>query len=188
MTAPITAHDFISTALAPRMRFIRRFILLCSIFALIGLSIIFARYEYPTHGWKSITIIPGIALYLAPAFAILCIPARTSRGSFLQLLGLPVPLLIAGLLCGGCWNSRPTPYEATGLCLLAIYACYAAMIFLYLPGWLLHQLLTFIENRRLQKPSFSEITHNQADRGGVSGKTLERKAKDACQETFEVLK
>ena len=89
--------------------------------------------------------ISSFAMIEVPAFAILLIPTRSSRGSLFQLIGLTLPLLIAVSSCALCGVD---PDVAWG------YGAFLAMLslggglFFYLPGLLLHIVLTFISKYR----------------------------------------
>lgn len=142
----------------PRMRFIQRFIIVCAVLTLAGLHVGYIR-EYLLRS-ETLPAVRAVVSYLysfgsiflailGPVFGSLCYPARTSRGSFLQLLGLVIPLLLTIWSCGSCWGDGSMDMLGYGIGM--VWISLVGMSCWYLPLWLLHLLLTFVESRRRSK-------------------------------------
>lgn len=129
----------------PRGRFVRRFLLVCALFSIAGLLVFAIRKVYPEEGLPSLLFVPALAMWAVPLYIPLLSPARSSRGSLLQLLGLLFPLLQAIWACSICWSkSADSLAYGMGFAWIALLAAF----WCYLPIWLLHALLGFIEKRR----------------------------------------
>lgn len=139
---------------APRRRFINRFLLITGLLTLLGNSIYYFRlvsaHAEPdinifTHILYLIVGVLNVAMVEATAFVFLLLPARTGRSTLLQLIGLVLPLLVAIAACAlsGTETELGWGYGAF-LCLLSLYGTF----FFHLPGWLLHLVLTFINKHR----------------------------------------
>lgn len=89
----------------------------------------------------------GFIPFMAVVFGLLCISARTSRGSLLQLIALLLPLLFTICACGMCWGTSSYDYRQ-GYVMLIGWVSMLGVMYFYLPLWLLHLLLSFIEKRR----------------------------------------
>lgn len=125
--------------IAPRRRFIQRFLIVCGGFCLLGILIHCAIYGI---NWPNI----AQTLFLgAISFGVLYIPGRTRRGTFLQLLCLLTPFFITLAAVYGCWF-RPMRniYDGCdlffGMCLFSLFG----IMFLYIPLYILHLLIKLI--------------------------------------------
>lgn len=142
---------------APRRRFILRFLRITALLTLLGNSIYYIRlvlaHVEPDSGifFLLIGLILGllnIGMIEAIAFVFPLLPARTGRSSLLQLIGLVLPLLVAIAACAlsGAETHLGWGYGAF-ICLLSLYGG----LFFHLPLWLLHITMSFIEKYR-RKP------------------------------------
>lgn len=130
----------------PRTRLVRRFIITCSLLSAFGLMVAFVRYYYPDGGWSALLSLLGFYPFMGAVFGPLCVPARTSRGSFLQLIGLLLPLLFTLWACGMCWGVPSYEYRL-GYAMFLGWVSMLGVVYFYLPLWLLHLLLSYIERK-----------------------------------------
>ena len=137
-----------------RRRFIKYFLAITGALTLLGNLIAIIRcawYSNAPDGTFFQNVIgffmsiSSFAMIEVPAFAILLIPARTSRGSLFQLVGLTLPLLIAISSCAFCWVD---PDVAWGYGAFLAMLILSGGLFFYLPGFLLHITLTLISKYR----------------------------------------
>ena len=138
----------------PRRRFIKWFLAITGLITLLGNVIFYYSCEAaaPEPVTNILLWIAGLFMCLgtlgmfeAPVFALLTIPARTSRGSLFQLIGLILPLLVA---ISSCALSDVDTTVAWGYGAFMFMLCGGGMLFFYLPGCLLHFGLTFISKNR----------------------------------------
>jgi len=139
---------------APRRRFVLRFLLITGLLVLLGNFIYCTRLVLadakPDINIFTLTtyIISGVsqlAMLEATAFVFLLVPARTARGSLLQLIGLVLPLLVAVAACAfsGAETDLGWGYGAF-ICLLSL----GGVLYFHLPGFLLHVALILIHKYR----------------------------------------
>lgn len=134
---------------APRRRFELIFLAICATFTQIGLTIAFARCVL-CIGESWLTMAPFLLIPYLPT-AILCIPARTRRGTLLQLLGLLCPLLIALISCTLCWG-QPHSYGYGMAFVMAVgIPAIFGPLYVFLPVWILHLILCIMDKRRYNK-------------------------------------
>lgn len=119
----------------------------CSTLSVLGMLVAYVRYYYPEDGWVALPGMLGFIPFMAVVFGLLCISARTSRGSLLQLIALLLPLLFTICACGMCWGTSSYDYRQ-GYVMLIGWVSMLGVMYFYLPLWLLHLLLSFIEKRR----------------------------------------
>lgn len=142
---------------APRRRFILRFLLITALLTLLGNSIYYIRcvlaHVETYSGIFSLMIdlilgLLNIGMIEAIAFVFPLLPARTRRSSLMQLIGLALPLLVAIAACAlsGAETDLGWGYGAF-ICLLSL----GGGLFFHLPLWLLHLIISFIEKFR-RKP------------------------------------
>lgn len=137
---------------AARERFIKRFLAVTGLLTLLGNLIFTTRCSFSASSadlnifLRIAGIFMGLGSYAmveTPVFAILLIPSRNSRSSLLRLVALILPLSVAIAACGLCGAETHLGWGyGAFICMLSIYG----MLFLYLPGFLLHFALTFIRN------------------------------------------
>ncbi len=140
----------------PRRRFIKWFLAITGLITLLGNVIFYYRCEAaaPEAETNVFLWIAGLFMFLgtlgmfeAPVFALLTIPARTSRGSLFQLIGLALPLLVSvSAFLGSSADIDPSIAWGYGafFCLL----CGGGILYFYLPGYLLHLGITLISKHR----------------------------------------
>lgn len=88
-----------------------------------------------------------VVLFVGPAFGLLCIPARTARGSLFQLFCLPVPVLMTLCSCGWCWGTPD--YDTTlGYGMAIVWVSMLGVLYVYLPLWVLHLGLFYVDKCR----------------------------------------
>ena len=136
----------VPACVAPRRRFVLRFLLVCAGLTLAGLLVAYVRYHYLQDGLAALLTVPWLFMFTVAPSGVLCIPARTSRGSFLQLLGLVVPLLLTTWACGMCWG-QPDYDNRLGYVMGLGWISLLALQFVYLPVWLLHLLIGWVQRR-----------------------------------------
>ncbi len=130
----------------PRTRFVQGFIITCSFLSALGMLVAFVRYYYPEGGWNALLSMLGFYPFMAAVFGPLCVPARTSRGSFLQLVGLLLPLLFTLWACCMCWGEPCYDYRL-GYGMFLGWVSMLGVVYFYLPLWLLHLLLSYMERK-----------------------------------------
>ena len=139
---------------APRRRFLKWFLAITGLITLPGNLIVYFRCEAasPEPEVNIFLMIAGffmstgsLAMFEAPVFGLLTIPARTSRGSLFQLIGLVLPLLVA---ISSCALSDVDTTMAWGYGAFMIMLCGGGILYFYLPGCLLHFGLTYISKKR----------------------------------------
>ena len=135
---------------APRRRFVLRFLAVCGGLTLAGILIHCALYpaEFTRLHTPIWDYIGTMILWVLFPFALLCIPARTRRGSFLQLLCLIVPLLITLSAVSMCWARPRGLYESLDMGLVIVIVNITGLLFVYLPVAVLHLLICIIEKLR----------------------------------------
>lgn len=145
---------------APRCRFTRCCVIVFAILSLVGSMIAFGAEGYnskePLSLKNLVLVLYSFFSYIiwlyGPVFGILCFPVRTSRGSLIQLLCLPVPLLLAIwniCFCWDCWGDDSMDSLAYAMGLGMIYVL--GLFYWYLPLWGLHGLLSWLEHRARRK-------------------------------------
>lgn len=135
---------------APRRRFVLRFLAVCGGLTLAGILIHCALYpaEFTRLHTPIWDYIGSMILWVLFPFALLCIPARTKRGSFLQLLCLIIPLFITLSAVSLCWARPRGLYEGMDMGLAIIIVNITGLLYVYLPVAVLHLLICFIEKLR----------------------------------------
>lgn len=139
---------------APRRRFVLRFLLITGLLVLLGNFIYYTRlvlaHAEPDINLFTLTthIILGVsqlAMLEATAFVFLLVPAHSARSSLLQLIGLVLPLLVAIAACAlsGAETHLGWGYGAF-ICLLSL----GGVLYFHLPGFLLHFVLVLIGKYR----------------------------------------
>ncbi len=126
--------------IAPRRQFIQQFLLVCGGLCLLGILIHCTIYEF---NWPNI----AVTLFMgAISFGVLCIPGRTRRGTFLQLLCLLTPFFITLAAVYGCWF-RPMRnlYDGCDIFFGMTIFSFFGIYFLYIPLYILHLLIKLIE-------------------------------------------
>lgn len=142
---------------APRRRFILRFLLITALLTLLGNFIYYTRlvlaHAEPDTAIFSLMIglilgLLNIGMIEAIAFVFPLLPARTGRSSLLQLIGLALPLLVAIAACAlsGAETDLGWGYGAF-ICLLSL----GGGLYFHLPGCMLHLIISYIEKFR-RKP------------------------------------
>lgn len=135
---------------APRRRFVLRFLAVCGGLTLAGILIHGALFptEFTELGEPVWGYIGSMILWGLFPFALLCIPARTKRGSFLQLLCLIIPLFITLSAVSLCWARPRGLYEGMDMGLAIVIANITGLLYVYLPVAVLHLLICIIEKLR----------------------------------------
>lgn len=140
----------------PRQRFIKWFLAITGLITLLGNVIFLYSCEAaaPEPVTNILLWIAGLFMSLgtlgmfeAPVFALLTIPARTSRGSLFQLIGLALPLLVA-VFAFLCSLGDIDPTTAWGYGAFISLLCGGGILYFYLPGYLLHLGITLISKHR----------------------------------------
>lgn len=152
----------LSACVLPRTRFVQGFIITCSLLSAFGLMVAFVRYYYPDGGWSALLSLLCFYPFMGAVFGPLCVPARTSRGSFLQLVGLLLPLLFTLWACGMCWGEPCYDYRL-GYGMFLGWVSMLGVAYFYLPLWLLHLLLSFFAKRRRRIAPVVSEKKNMAD-------------------------
>ena len=139
---------------APRRRFVLKFLVVCAIFTLIGTSV-FEVKEYlslqSAASWRTWgSMVETILVTYLPT-ACLCIPARTRRGTLLQLCGLVCPFLVALAACTLCWGDPHDYGHGMAFAMAVLIPAFLGPLFVFLPVWLLHLILCVIEKRKEKK-------------------------------------
>ena len=100
------------------------------------------------HLW----LVPLFGVYMllmvTPAALLLLIPARTKRGSLLQLIGLVLPLLVAGMACALCWGDPTDDVNALALAMATIGLSWVGALVFHVPGLLLNVVLAALTKRK----------------------------------------
>ncbi len=139
---------------APRRRFVLKFLAVCAIFTLIGTSV-FEVKEYlslqSAASWRTWAGTAGSILMAYLPTACLCIPARTRRGTLLQLFGLVCPFLVALAACTLCWGDPHDYGDGMAFVMAVGIPAIYGPLFVFLPVWLLHLILCVIEKRKEKK-------------------------------------
>jgi hypothetical protein len=135
---------------AARRRFVLRFLAVCGGLTLAGVLIHCALFptelaELCEPVWD---YIGTMILWCMFPFGLLCLPARTRRGTFLQLLCLVVPLLITLSSVSLCWARPRGLYEGGDMGLAIVIVSITGLLYVYLPVAVLHLLICFIEKLR----------------------------------------
>lgn len=154
---PPTPPEPPPACVAPRRRFILRFLTITALLTLLGNFIYYTRlvlaHAEPDTAIFSLMIglilgLLNIGMIEAIAFVFPLLPARTGRSSLLQLIGLVLPLLVAIAACAlsGAETDLGWGYGAF-ICLLSL----GGGLFFHLPGCLLHLIISYIEKFR-RKP------------------------------------
>ncbi len=146
--APALPVEELHPCVLPRRRFIRRFLICCAALTAVGTAVAairFARSE--SELWFAILYVPYMLMMSAPAY-LSGIPARTKRGTLLQLLGLVLPLLSALAACTLCWRYSNDSTSSLAYAMLVCLPGILGAVYLFLPGWLLHLGLSALEKRR----------------------------------------
>lgn len=135
---------------AARRRFLLRFLAVCGVLMIAGILIHCALFpaELTKLCGPVWDYIGTMILWCLFPFGLLCLPARTRRGSFLQLICLIVPLLIALSSVSLCWFRPRGLYEGGDMWLAFAIVCITGLLYVYLPVVVLHLLLCFIEKLR----------------------------------------
>ena len=146
--APALPVEELHPCVLPRRRFIRRFLICCAAMTAVGTSVAairFARFE--SELWFAILYVPYMLMMASPAY-LSGIPARTKRGTLLQLLGLVLPLLSALAACTLCWSSATDSTTSLAYAMSVCLPGILGALYLFLPVWLLHLGLSALEKRR----------------------------------------
>ena len=134
---------------APRRRFMLRFLSGCLVLTVVGAVVAINRFEMPERVpgrvLQSVLFPVSLLVWLVPTVYLpLLMKTQTRRGSLLQLIGLILPLLVAVASCSLCWvRASESLAFSMGVVLLGLGG---ALFFLF-PGYLLHLLLSFFEKR-----------------------------------------
>lgn len=147
-SSPPSPVEELHPCVLPRRRFIRLFLICCASLTAVGLALAairFARSE--SELWFAILYVPYMLMMSAPAY-LSGIPARTKRGTLLQLLGLVLPLLSALAACTLCWSSATDSTMSLAYAMSVCLPGILGALYLFLPGWLLHLGLSALEKRR----------------------------------------
>ena len=137
----------------PRRRFVLRFLGVCASLVLLG-SLVWGSRAFAAgdreflHLW----LVPLFGVYMllmvTPAALLLLIPARTKRGSLLQLIGLVVPLLVAGMACALCWGNPTDGVHARAFGMATIVLSWGGALTFHVPGLLLNVVLAALTKRK----------------------------------------
>lgn len=175
---------------APRRRFILRFLLITGLLTLLGNTIYYSRLVL-AHAESDTAIFPlmiglisgvlTMAMIEAIAFVFLLLPARTRRSSLLQLIGLVLPLLVAVAACAfsGAETDLGWGYGAF-IALLSLYG----MFFFHLPIWLLHLIISFIEKYH-RKPCPHTLNRNRKSNRNLATAVPTGKQTDSTYKTYK---
>lgn len=141
---PVASHPCVQ----PRRRFILRFLACCAGLTVLGSMVAVNRFESPENVFirllQSVVFPVSILFWLLPVYLPLMVRSYTPRGSLLQLMGCVLPLMIAMVACSLCWGAQSYSLAfSMGVVLLAL----GSALFVLLPGYLIHMLLSFLERR-----------------------------------------
>ena len=144
----------VPSCVEPRRRFIRSFV---SIGAVLSFAGLIAHVGY-FQSFADVSLLQQLLDYLGgylwlilPVYALLYIPARTRRGSLLQLVGLLLPLFMTVYVCCMGWNSTPDSSDEFAYAGCMFLLSWGGIVCFYLPGVLLNYTLLFLEKRRAAK-------------------------------------
>lgn len=149
-----TPPEPLAACVAPRERFIKRFIAVTALLTLLGNLIFTTRCCFSGVSndiellSNLIYIFMGLgtyAMFEAPIFVILLLPSRTSSSTLLRLIGLVLPLLVTLAACGLCGAET---HLGWGYGAFIFLLCINGILFFYLPGYLLHYAFLFISRHR----------------------------------------
>ena len=146
----------VSDSLPPCVLPRRRFVLWCSLaLFLCNLVCVVLRFYMVHHPdwsilWSDLKL-GGLMMLLV--FGPLLIPVRTKRGSMLQVLGLVFALLLSLMICCAApwdkWDPKQLNYSMYVACVFLMGTL--TFIYVYMPVWLAHLLMCFMEKRRERK-------------------------------------
>lgn len=144
------SQNILPACLLPRRRFVRWCLLTFFLFNLVCVMVRFYAVHHPDWSvlWGDLELV-GLMFLLV--FAPLLIPVRTKRGSLLQVSGLFFVLLSTLLICCEGWESEPTGdcgLSRIGYGIAVVMMVGGTFLYVYLPVWLLHLIISFIEKRR----------------------------------------
>lgn len=142
------------SCIEPRRRFIRRFLCMGAVLSFAGLMAhvgYFQSFANVSFLQQLLAYLGGYLWMVLPVYALLYIPARTKRGSLLQLVGLVLPLLVTIYVCCMGWNSTPDSSDEFAYAGCMFLLCWGGIVCFYLPGALLNYTLFFLEKRRAAK-------------------------------------
>ncbi|MDO5471840.1 MAG: hypothetical protein Q4F35_00740 [Akkermansia sp.] len=147
LPAQRTPLEPLAACVAPRERFIKRFIAVTALLTLLG-NLIFTTRCCFSGVLNDIYIFIDLgtyAMFEAPIFVILLLPSRTSSSTLLRLIGLVLPLLVTLAACG---LSGAETHLGWGYGVFIFLLCINGILFFYLPGYLLHYAFLFISRHR----------------------------------------
>lgn len=146
--APALPVEELHPCVLPRRRFIRRFLICCAALTAVGLAVAAIRFaRSASEIWWAVLYVPYMLAMASPAY-LSAIPARTKRGTLLQLVGLVLPLSSAVAACTLCWSSATDSTTSLAYAMSVCLPGILGTLFLFLPGWLLHLGLSALEKRR----------------------------------------
>lgn len=137
----------------PRRRFVLRFLGVCASLVLLGCLVWGGRaYAAGDREFLSLWLVPIWVVYMllqvAPASLLLLIPARTKRSTLLQLIGLVLPLLVAGMACALCWGDPTDDVHALAFAMATIGLSWVGALVFHVPGLLLNFILAALSKRK----------------------------------------
>lgn len=146
--SPPSPVEELHPCVLPRRRFIRLFLICCASLTSVGLALASIRFaRSASEIWWAVLYVPYMLAMASPAY-LSAIPARTKRGTLLQLMGLVVPLLSALAACTLCWSSATDSTTSLAYAMSVCLPGILGALYLFLPGWLLHLGLSALEKRR----------------------------------------
>lgn len=80
-------------------------------------------------------------------FGLLLIPARTKRGSLLQLLGLAFPFIFTLAACYFCWGP-PSHDNRLAYVMIIGWISIIGVLYVYLPCYIIHKIWCYFEAKR----------------------------------------
>lgn len=140
----VTEPEPMPACVAPRRRFVLRFLGVCAALTLVGIFIHSMLFYTPAEEafWDSIL---SLISWVLPCFVILCIPARTRRATLLQLLGLIIPLSLTIIAIGFWWSEPKGLYDGLDMGFGIVIITIPSILYLYLPAIAVHFIIRLIE-------------------------------------------
>lgn len=137
-----TPNKEVPACIHARKKFIYYFLGMCTLLSLFGFSEAATRYYGESIIW--VGAMGGYTTLLTVLFGLLLIPARTKRGSLLQLLGLVFPFVFTLAACYFCWG---TPSHDSRLAYLMMigWICIIGVLYVYLPCYIIHKIWCYFD-------------------------------------------
>lgn len=146
------AQNTLPYCVLPRRRFVRWSLLALFLCNLVCVVVRFYAVHHPDWSvlWADLELAGWTILFV---FGPLLIPVRSKRGSMLQVLGLVFALLLTLVICCAAgWDIDDPKNVHRSLYLASVIMMgLLTFVYVYVPVWLAHLFMSFIEKRRARK-------------------------------------